>query len=212
MDDGQRAKRILVELAHTHTDAPSTYLDSHNPFEMTIATILSAHTTDRCVNLVTPKLFKRYPDAASLAEAPLSEIIGIIRPCGTYNRKAEFVRKTASELAERFSGRVPSTMTELVTLPGISRKTANVILSVAYGVNEGVVVDTHIMRVTQRLVLSKQKTPQKVETDLMELLPRESWGEYARLIGAHGRRVCSARAPKCVSCVINSLCPSAGKV
>jgi len=212
MDDRQRAKTILAQLKHAHTDAPSTYLDSHNPFEMTIATILSAHTTDRCVNSVTPRLFKRYPDAASLAGAQLNDIIEIIRPCGTYNRKAEFIHRTASELVERFSGKVPSTMADLVTLPGISRKTANVVLSVAYGVNEGVVVDTHIMRVTQRLFLSKQKTPQKVETDLMTLLPHESWGDYARLVGAHGRRVCFARAPKCASCVVNSLCPSAGKV
>ncbi len=212
MEDRQRAQNILTELECAHTDAPSTYLDSHNPFEMTIATILSAHTTDRCVNSVTPRLFKRYPDAASLAGAQLNEIIEIIRPCGTYNRKAEFIHKTASELVERFSGRIPRTMAELVTLPGVSRKTANVILSVAYGVNEGVVVDTHIMRVTQRLALSKQKTPQKVETDLMTLLPRESWGEYARLAGAHGRHACSAKAPKCISCVISKLCPSAEKV
>ncbi len=202
----KRAQTILDALEEAYPDAPQTYLDFRNPFELTIATILSAHTTDRSVNSVTPTLFEKFPTPQALASAPLDEIKEIIRPVGAYNRKAEYVRETARSIVENFGGEVPSTLEELVTLKGVSRKTANVILSTAFGTDEGIVVDTHILRVTNRLGLSEEKTPKKVEHELMKILPRERWREYARLIGAHGRRVCSARSPQCATCSVATLC------
>ncbi|MEM2143507.1 MAG: endonuclease III [Candidatus Thorarchaeota archaeon] len=210
MTPAERAIRVLQLLSEAYPDAPPTYLSFHNPFEMMISTILSAHTTDRCVNSVTPRLFSRYPDAKSLADADPVDVAQIIRPCGTYNKKAEYICGASRMLMERFGGEVPRSLRELVLLPGISRKTANVVLSVAFGINEGVVVDTHVMRVSQRLALSTKRSPEKIERDLMDLIPRESWGDYSRLVGAHGRRTCTARSPRCSSCVLLALCPSAG--
>ncbi|MFX1273171.1 MAG: endonuclease III domain-containing protein, partial [Promethearchaeota archaeon] len=147
-----------------------------------------------------------------MASAEIEDLIELIRQCGTYNKKSVFIRDSARILDERYSGEVPKTMEELIELPGISRKTANVVLSVVFGINEGVVVDTHVMRVTQRLELTREKKNRsRAEKDLMETLPRNQWYEYARLIGAHGRRTCSARKPKCEECAINELCPTAGQ-
>lgn len=208
-DEQQRVQEVIPVLEKAYPDAPPTYLDYTTPFEMMIATILSAHTTDRCVNQVTRDLFARYPNPETMMKAPIKKIADIIRPCGTYNRKSVFVKNTSRHLVERFGGQVPKTMEELTSLPGISRKTANVILSVAFGINDGVVVDTHIGRVTQRLAFSRQKTPEKIEQELMLLIPRDKWHEYARLVGAHGRRTCSAKKPMCSTCAVRSLCPSA---
>jgi endonuclease-3 len=142
--------------------------------------------------------------------ARLKDVSDIIRPCGAHNRKSQFILEASRQIIDCFMGQVPSTMDELITLSGVSRKTANVILSVAFDINEGVVVDTHIMRVTQRLGLTaEEKNRNKIERELMNLLPNDLWGEYARLIGAHGRRTCSARNPKCAVCPISKLCPSA---
>jgi endonuclease-3 len=212
-DDRKKSLKILKLLNKAYPDAPMTYLDHRNAFEMIIATILSAHTTDACVNKVTPELFKKYPDPHSLMIADVDDVIGIIRQCGTYNKKSDFIMTAASQIVEQFGGEVPKTMDELVTIKGVSRKTANVVLSVVFGINEGVVVDTHVMRVTQRLGFTKeQKNREKAEKNLMELLPQDNWYEYARLIGAHGRRTCSARRPKCDVCSVDSLCPSKGQV
>ncbi|MCF2137082.1 MAG: endonuclease III [Candidatus Thorarchaeota archaeon] len=208
MEKQERALAILKRLEEMYPDAPQTYLDFSSPFELTIATILSAHTTDRSVNSVTPQLFKRFSSPQALASAPLDEIKEIIRPVGAYNRKAVYIQETARGIVERFGGVVPSSLEELVTLKGISRKTANVILSTAFGIDEGVVVDTHIRRVTNRLGLSEEETPKKIERDLMTLLPQDRWRDYARLISAHGRRTCVARSPKCAECGISELCPS----
>jgi endonuclease-3 len=210
LTDKDRIQGVIQVLEATYPDAPVTYLDHRNAFEMLIATILSAHTADACVNTITPKLFELYPDPESMMKADINDLIELIRPCGTYNRKAAYIRDTATMIVERFSGEVPRTLDELIELNGVSRKTANVVLSVVFGINEGVVVDTHVMRVTQKLGLTKEeKNRTKTERDLMELFPQEQWYDYARLIGAHGRRTCIARRPKCPDCTINHLCPSA---
>jgi endonuclease-3 len=210
MTEKDRIQRIIKILEATYPDAPVTYLNYRNAFEMLIATILSAHTADACVNTITPKLFKMYPNPESMMKADINNLIEIIRPCGTYNRKAAYLRDTAAMIVEQFSGEVPRTLDELVELSGVSRKTANVVLSVVFGINEGVVVDTHVMRVTQKLGLTKEeKNRTKAERGLMDLLPQEQWYDYARLVGAHGRRTCVARRPKCPDCTLNHLCPSA---
>jgi endonuclease-3 len=206
----KQAKTVLRILEKTHSDAPVTYLDHKNAFEMLIATILSAHTTDASVNRATPTLFKKYPKPNDLAAAETEEVVEIIKGCGSYNKKTGFIIESSRLLVKSFGGKVPKTIDELVTLPGVSRKTANVVLSVAYGIIEGIVVDTHISRVTQRLGLSAQTTPQKIELDLMEVVPREQWYEYAKLVGAHGRRVCNAKKPLCSDCTLSKMCPSAG--
>ena len=211
-NDKQRAQEILKQLNRAYPDAPETYLDHSNAFEMLIATILSANTADACVNTITPELFRQYPDVKRLMRASLEDIIGIIRPCGTYNRKSSYIRDSARLIVENFGGKVPKSMEDLITLPGVSRKTANVVLSVVFKIREGVVVDTHVMRVTQRLGLTQhQKNREKAERDLMALLPRGQWYEYAKLIGAHGRRTCNARKPECDACAIKDLCPSVGR-
>jgi endonuclease-3 len=213
MDDNKmRAKNVVKILDKTYPDAPATYLMHSNPFEMLIATILSANTADACINQITPAIFTKYPDAKAMANAEVEDLIELIRQCGTYNKKSVYIRDAARILYERHSGKVPKTMEGLIELPGVSRKTANVVLSVVFGINEGIVVDTHVMRVSQRLELTKEKKNRtRAEKDLMEVLPRNQWYEYARLIGAHGRRTCSARRPSCRECSINELCPTAGQ-
>ena len=206
MDTKKRAQEIIDILKREYPDAPQTYLHFNNEFELLIATILSAHTTDRSVNSVTPELFKRFPTPQALAEAPLEEIRRIIRPVGTYNRKAVYIREAAREIVEQFGGEVPKTIEELSTLKGVSRKTANVVLSSAMGIDEGIVVDTHIGRVTQKLGLSSGKNPREIEQDLMQIIPKTKWREYARLLGAHGRRICTARRPRCDECTVQSYC------
>ncbi|NHJ14110.1 MAG: endonuclease III [Candidatus Thorarchaeota archaeon] len=210
MEDKERIRKVLALLGDAYPDAPLTYLNHTNPFEMVIATLLSAHTTDACVNSITPSLFERYPTPEAMAKAPIESLKEIIRSCGTYNRKSAYIRDAAKLLVNNFNGKVPKTLEELVQLPGVNRKTANVVLSVVFGKNEGVVVDTHVLRVTQRLEFTKQKSNrEKVEKELMDLLPQDLWYEYARLIGAHGRRTCSARTPNCPTCAVKKICPSA---
>ena len=205
-----KAVEIIKILDKTYPDAPQTYLNYQNPFEMLIVTILSARATDASVNKISPILFEKYPTPKKMAKANLDVIGQIIRPLGAYNKKAGYITETSRQLVEGFGGEVPKTMEDLVSFKGVSRKTANVVLSVAFGLSEGIVVDTHVMRVTVRLGLSEHdKNPQKIEEDLMELLPRELWNDYARLIGAHGRRTCKSRKPHCIDCSISKLCPSA---
>jgi endonuclease-3 len=210
MDLSKTSVEIVKILNKTYPEALATYLNYHNPFEMLIATILSARATDAGVNKITPTLFKRYPTPEKMSKANLDEIGQIIRPLGAFNKKAAYITETSRQLVERFDSNVPNTMENLISFPGVSRKTANVILSVVFGLSEGVVVDTHVMRVTVRLGLSEHdKKPQKIEKDLMELLPKELWNDYARLIGAHGRQTCKSRRPNCIKCTLNKLCPSA---
>jgi endonuclease-3 len=210
MEKSERARKIVSTLDKTYPDAPSTYLMYENPFELLIATILSARATDVGVNKVTPILFARYPTPEKLREASLEEVAEIIKPLGAYNKKAEYITETARSLVEDFDGEVPRRLDDLVTFKGVSRKTANVILSVAFDLSEGVVVDTHVGRVSVRLGLSEhEKKPDKIEKDLMDILPKKIWNDYARLTGTHGRRVCKSRRPNCPGCSVNSLCPSA---
>jgi endonuclease-3 len=209
MDFGERVEEVMKRLREEYPDAPPTYLDYENPFQMTIATILSAHTTDKSVNSVTPELFKEYPDSEALMDADPDAVKEIIRPVGTYNRKTKYVMGTARMLVEDFGEEVPKTIKDLSKMPGISRKTANVILQTVFDINEGVVVDTHIRRVTQRLEFTEEERPEKIEKDLMDILPKDEWDDYARIVGAHGRETCTARSPACPSCPVNNLCPSA---
>lgn len=210
MSMSSKAVEIVKMLDKTYPDAPKTYLNYQNPFEMLIVTILSARATDAGVNKISPILFKEYPTPEKMAKANLDEIGQIIRPLGAFNKKAGYITETSRQLIERFANKVPKTMEELTSFPGVSRKTANVVLSVVFGLSVGVVVDTHVMRVTVRLGLSKHdKNAQKIERDLMELLPKKLWSDYAKLIGAHGRRTCKSRKPNCIDCSLNDLCPSA---
>jgi len=208
-NDEKRVLEVLRKLTKAYPDAPRTYLNYRNPFEITIATILSARATDAGVNKVTPELFAKYPTPKKLAEANTDDVVMIIRSTGAYNRKTEYIIRTARMILDNFGGKVPKTIDELVTFPGVSRKTANVVLQVAYEIAEGVVMDTHIMRVSHRLGFTEhEKKPEKIEKDIMVLIPKEKWISYAQLIGTHGRRTCKARKPMCSECVVNNLCPS----
>ena len=208
-DEEKRALEVLRKLVEAYPDAPKTYLDFNNPFEITIATILSARATDAGVNKVTPVLFAKYPTAKKLAEADVNDVAMIIRSTGAYNRKAEYITKTARMILDDFGGEVPKTIDELVTFSGVSRKTANVVTQVAFDIAEGVVMDTHIMRVSQKLGFTEhEKKPEKTEKDIMQLLPKDKWISYARFIGTHGRRTCKSRKPMCSTCAVNNLCPS----
>ena len=209
VEEKKRAQEVLHRLKDAYPDAPPTYLHYSNPFEMLIATILSARVTDAGVNKVTPILFSMYPDPVKMASATQDNLAQIIRPCGAYNRKASYINESARMIVDVFGGKVPNTLEKLVTFPGVSRKTANVVLQTVYGIAEGVIVDTHIMRVTVRLGFSQyDKKPDKIEKDLMQLIPKDRWIDYARLVGAHGRQTCKASHPKCSTCNVNNLCPS----
>ena len=205
----EKSKTVLKLLAKAYPDAPVTYLDHSNGFEMLISTLLSAHTTDASVNKVTANLFEKYPTPREMAEAEIDDLTQIIRSVGTYNRKSGYIKESSKILVEKYGGQIPKTIDDLKILPGVSRKTANVVLSVVFDIYEGVVVDTHIGRVSQRLGLTEEKKPEKIERDLMEILPQKDWYEYARLVGAHGRRTCNAKKPKCPDCALNHFCPSA---
>lgn len=183
-------------------------LDYRTPFELLVATILSAQCTDTRVNLVTPALFARYPTPAALAAARQEDVEALIRSTGFFRNKARSLIGMARALGAAPGGTVPATMAELQVLPGVGRKTANVILGNAYGKNEGITVDTHVARLATRLGLTRQTTPQKIEQDLMALVPRKDWTLISHLLIWHGRRVCIARRPRCEVCLLNRVCPS----
>jgi endonuclease-3 len=184
-----------------------TELDHGNAFQMTIATILSAQTTDRSVNSVTPRLFERYPAAVDLAAADPAEVEQIIKPTGFFRTKARAIISCSRALVDRFGGEVPNRLEDLVTLPGIGRKTANVILGVAFGV-PGFAVDTHVIRLTNRLGLVATRDPAKIEEIVTRLVPPEEWTGLSLRLILHGRRICEARRPRCEECVLNDFCPS----
>jgi endonuclease-3 len=186
-------------------------LHRDTPFQLLIATILSAQTTDDRVNLVTPTLFGRFPDAPALAAAPLPVVEDIVRSTGFYRQKAKNIIGTARAIVERFGGDLPRTVAELKTLPGVARKTANVVLGTAYEIAEGVVVDTHVQRLALRLGLTRSATAEKIEQDLMEVVPRKAWIRFSHQLIWHGRRICHARSPKCDACLLAPHCPSAFK-
>ncbi len=200
----------LLEILHrTYPDAECA-LHHHNPLQLLVATILSAQCTDERVNLVTPALFRKYRSAAAYAAAPPGELETLIRSTGFFRNKARAIRACCSAIAERHGGQVPDSMADLVTLDGIGRKTASVVLGVAYGRAEGIVVDTHVARLSRRLGLTRQKTPEKIEQSLMQVVPQREWIAFSHLLIWHGRRRCMARNPDCDGCELADLCPRIG--
>ncbi len=196
-------------LQHTYPEAHCE-LNYTNPVELLLATILSAQCTDRQVNLVTARLFARYRSAQEFANAPLAELEQAVKSTGFYRNKAKNIQACCRKLVERHGGEVPRTMDELTALDGAGRKTANVVLGNAFNLNVGVVVDTHVSRLSQRLGLTRQKTPERIEADLMKLVPREQWTLFSHWLIWHGRRRCEARKPDCAGCELKELCPRIG--
>lgn len=206
----ERVAAILKALDEAYPDAVCA-LHHTTPWELLVATILSAQCTDARVNMVTPELFRRFPTPADMAKAPLPEIENLIRTTGFFHIKAKSIQGAAKRISEDFGGKVPSTLAELITIPGAARKTANVVLGVSYGKAEGVVVDTHVFRIARRLELAKGDTPQEVERELMSVLPQDHWIAFSHQIIHHGRQVCVARNPKCHQCALETLCRSTDK-
>ena len=196
----------LLEKEHPDAEIALHY---KNPLELLVATILSAQATDEQINAITPKLFKKYTTAKDYADAERTELEQDIKSSGFYHNKAKNIQNTAKMLVDKYNGQVPRTMEELVELPGVARKTANIVLFNAYGVIAGVAVDTHVRRLAQRLGLSENSDPNKIEKDLMNLVPKDKWMRITDLLIFHGRRVCTAKKPKCAECVLNKICPSA---
>jgi endonuclease-3 len=204
----QRALEILERLKRLYPDATCS-LDYETPVQLLVATILSAQCTDERVNKVTPELFRRFPDAASMASADLAEIEELVRSTGFYRNKAKNIQGACRKIMADFGGQVPQTMEELLTLPGVARKTGNVVLAHAFGINAGVTVDTHVKRLSHRLGLTTHTDPVRIERDLMKLLPQPDWENWSIRLIYHGRAVCNARNPACDRCQIADLCPSA---
>jgi endonuclease III len=206
----ERVDAILKGLDEAYPNAACA-LDHRMPWELLVATILSAQCTDVRVNIVTPELFRRFPTPQAMANATLPELEELIRTTGFFRNKAKSIHGAARKIIADFGGEVPQTLAELITIPGAARKTANVVLGVSFGNAEGVVVDTHVFRISRRLGLAKGDTPEKVEQELMEVLPRDKWISFSHQIIEHGRRVCVARKPKCRECNLEPLCRSKDK-
>lgn len=204
----QRALEILNRLTHLYPNARCS-LDYETPVQLLVATILSAQCTDERVNQVTPMLFQTFPDAATLAAAPRDTLEQLVRSTGFYRNKAKNIQGACQKIMADFGGEVPGTMEQLLTLPGVARKTANVVLAHAFGVNAGVTVDTHVKRLSFRLGLTQHTDPVKVEQDLMKLLPQSDWENWSIRLIYHGRATCMARKPACDRCSLADLCPSA---
>ena len=208
---GERIGKIIQILKKEWPNA-TTALRHENAFQLLVATILSAQCTDERVNQVTEKLFKRYRRPGDFARADRKELEELIRPTGYYRNKAKSIQEASRALEEEFGGEVPRNMEDMLKLPGVARKTANVVLGTAYGIPTGIVVDTHVRRVSQRLGLVSSRNPEKIEKELMELVPRKEWIGFGHRMIWHGRTVCKARRPLCDQCPLRELCPSAGKV
>jgi len=206
---GQRVGAILDVLQQEWNHAVCE-LDFDNAYQLTVATILSAQSTDKQVNKVTPALFACFPDVHSLAIADLGEVETLVHSTGFYRNKAKNIVKMAQQVVTDFDGEIPRTLKEMVSLAGVARKTANVVLGTAYGIASGVVVDTHIKRLSNRLGLTQESNPVKVERDLMECIPQDKWIDFGQQLIWHGRRVCDAKKPACDRCALAPLCPSAG--
>lgn len=207
-DDQNRTLKIIELLEKEHRDAKIA-LNHTNPIELLIATILSAQCTDERVNVVTKTLFKKYRSIEDYAGADLKELEQDIRSTGFYRNKARNIKKCCQMILDKFGSQVPKTMEEILELPGVARKTANIVLSNAYGVVEGIAVDTHVRRLSRRLGLTANDNPDKIEQDLMKLVPKNKWMRFTELLIFHGRKTCTAKRPKCETCVVNKLCPSA---
>ena len=206
-DEKKRAGKIIGLLKRAYPDAHCS-LNYSTPLELLLATILSAQCTDERVNLVTADLFRKYKGAADYANAPPAELEQDIHSTGFFRNKAKAIQGACRMIIEEYGGRVPDSIEELIALPGVARKTANVVLGNAYGIASGVVVDTHVSRVSQRLRLTGHEQPEKIERDLIELVPRRDWIVFPHLLIAHGRAICRARTPLCVECPVEPLCPS----
>jgi len=206
-DRKARLRKITRQLKAAYPDAKCT-LNHANAFELLIATILSAQCTDERVNIVTADLFRKYRKPEDYLQVSPSELQNDIRTTGFFRNKAKSIQGTAKMLTEQYGGRVPNTIVELLELPGVARKTANVVLGNAFGVSSGIVVDTHVTRLARRLGLTVEKQAEKIERDLLEIVPRKDWVIFSHLLIAHGRKICKARNPLCAQCIIEKLCPS----
>jgi endonuclease-3 len=208
--DPARVREILKKLDEAYPNATCALIHQ-NPFQLLIATILSAQCTDERVNMVTPVLFKKYPDAKAFAYANPAEIEKEIRTTGFFRNKTKSIIGASKKIVEEFHGEVPKTMEELLTLPGVARKTANVVLGTGFRIASGVVVDTHVLRLSERLDLTKHTDPKKIEQDLVKVIPQDRWILFAHQLIWHGRRVCQARKPRCIECNLNKICYSKDK-
>ncbi len=209
MEKERRPVGRIIRLLRAHYPESRTALEFRDPFEILVATILAAQCTDERVNKVTPALFARYPGPADFARAERSELEALIRPTGFFRNKAKNIIGASKAIVEEFGGLVPDSMDRLVTLPGVARKTANIVLSAGYGKAEGIAVDTHARRLSQRLGLSRESDPVKIERDLLAIVPRKDWLDFNSLLVDHGRAVCQARKPRCPECFLRRLCPAA---
>ena len=203
----ERAPEIITRLSKAHPDA-HVALNFTNPLECLVATILSAQCTDERVNMVTASLFTKYRTAEDYLKVPVEELAADIKPTGFFNQKTKSLRGACARIVDAYGGKVPNTMEDLITLPGVARKTANIVLGNSYGVVEGIAVDTHVRRVGERLGFTSEKDSDKIEQDLMRLIPRERWFDFTYVIIDHGRGTCVARKPRCDECPVSDLCPS----
>jgi endonuclease-3 len=208
MEARERAQKALRILGEKYPGA-RTALRNESPLELLVATMLSAQSTDKTVNKVTKNLFMKYKEAEDYANANLEELENDVKSTGFYHNKAKFLKEMSQTLVEKFQSRVPRSMAELTTLKGVARKTANIVLWNAFGIIEGIAVDTHVKRLSQRLGLSRSKDPNKIERDLMKLLPKKDWPKINNLLISHGRQTCMARKPQCTNCDLSNFCPSA---
>ncbi|HSB33051.1 MAG TPA: endonuclease III [Nitrospirota bacterium] len=208
MDKKKQVAEILKRLKKEYSGTPQTALNFSTPWQLLVATILSAQTTDVLVNRVTEPLFKKYGTVEDFAATTPEKLAGDVASVNFYRNKAKNINKAAKMILEKFGGKVPQTMEDLVTLPGVARKTANIVLSSAFGINEGIAVDTHVKRLAFRLGLTKREDPVKIEADLIELAPRKEWGNLSHLLIFHGRKICQARRPNHGACVLFDICPS----
>ncbi len=208
MDEKERIQKVLEILKDTYPDAHIA-LRSRTPFQLLVTVILSAQCTDVRVNKVTPALFERFPDVKSMSEAPIEELEDLIRSTGFFRNKAKNIKAASRLILGRFGGEVPRTMEDMLRLPGVARKTANIVLYNAYGVIAGIAVDTHVRRLARRLGMTRETNALKIERDLMAIVPRKDWGKISYVLIDHGRQICTARRPGCHDCPVRDMCPSA---
>ena len=211
---GPAKERIgkIIRILRREYPGSRTALGFESPLQILVATILAAQCTDKRVNQITPALFSKYPTAAAFAAADRAELEAEIRPTGVFRNKAKSIIGAARKIVEDFDGRVPANMADLITLPGVARKTANIVLSSGYGIAEGIAVDTHVKRLSGRLGLSRQRDPEKIEKDLLRLVPKKDWLDFNYMLVNHGRKTCQARKPRCPECLVRRFCPSAVKL
>jgi endonuclease-3 len=202
----------IIRILRREYPRSRTALKFETPLQILVATILAAQCTDERVNQITPALFRKYPTAAAFAAAEREDLEAEIRPAGFFRNKAKSIIGAARKIVAEFGGQVPAKMADLITLPGVARKTANIVLSSGYGIAEGIAVDTHVRRLSGRLGLSRQRDPEKIEKDLLKIVPKRDWLDFNYMLVNHGRKVCQARKPRCPECVLRKLCPSAERI